>query len=147
MLSESPLALCSTFSLIGAGAFMVLAVLPNGPLQRQGVRRNVDVLCAMPCLAVVLGLVAACFGFQDQSAAVALLRDHGGAALILAAVADVLLACAAVAYCLCVNLGKDAEGRRRRALLRIVGALAALFSCASGGAPPAGPQPAWGGLV
>ena len=50
-----PLALCSTFSLIGAGAFMVLAVLPNGPLQRQGVRRNVDVLCAMPCLAVVLG--------------------------------------------------------------------------------------------
>ena len=49
----------------------------------------------------------------------ALLRDHGGAALILAAVADVLLACAAVAYCLCVNLGKDAEGRRRRALLRI----------------------------
>ena len=55
MLSESPLALCSTFSLIGAGAFMVLAVLPNGPLQRQGVRRNVDVLCAMPCLAVVLG--------------------------------------------------------------------------------------------
>ena len=96
---------------------MVLAVLPNGPLQRQGVRRNVDVLCAMPCLAVVLGLVAACFGFQDQSAAVALLRDYGGAALILAAVADVLLACAAVAYCLCVNLGKDAEGRRRRACL------------------------------
>ena len=36
MLSESPLALCSTFSLIGAGAFMVLAVLPNGPLQMLG---------------------------------------------------------------------------------------------------------------
>ena len=147
MLSESPLALCSTFSLIGAGAFLVLAVLPNGPLQRQGVRRNVDVLCAMPCLAVVLGLVAACFGFQDQSAAVALLRDHGGAALILAAVADVLLACAAVAYCLYVNLGKDAEGRRRKALLRIVGALAALFACASGLAHLAVPEPSWATLA
>ena len=146
MLSASPLALCSTFSLIiGAGAFMVLAALPNGPLQRQGVRSNVDArvrhALALPWCS---GLVAACFGFQDQSAAVALLRDHGGAALILAAVADVLLACAAVAYCLCVNLGKDAEGRRRRALLRIVGALAALFSCASGLAHLAVPEPSLG---
>lgn len=106
-----------------------------------------DVLCAMPCLAVVLGLVAACFGFQDQSAAVALLRDHGGAALILAAMADVLLACAAVAYCLYVNLGKDAEGRRRKALLRIVGALAALFACASGLAHLAVPEPSWATLA
>ncbi len=140
-----PLALCTTFSLIGAGAFMVLAVLPDGPLRRPQVRGNVDVLCIMPCLAVVLGLVAACFGFQDQSTAVALLRGHGGAALVLAAVADVLLACAAVADCLCVNFGKAAEGWRR-ALLRVVGVLAALFACASGLAHLAAPEP-WATLA
>lgn len=146
MLSELPLALSTTFSLIGAGAFMVLAVLPDGPLRRPQVRGSVDVLCAMPCLAVVLGLVAACFGFQDQSAAVILLRDHGGAALVLAAVTDVLLACAAVAYCLCINLGKVAEGRRRMLLL-IVGALAALFACASGLVHLAVPEPSWATLA
>lgn len=146
MFSELPLALCTTFSLIGAGAFMVLAVLPDGPLRRPQVRGNVDVLCIMPCLAVVLGLAAAFFGFQDQSTAVVLLRGHGGAALVLAAVADVLLACAAVAYCLCVNFGKAAEGWRR-ALLRVVGVLAALFACASGLAHLAAPEPSWATLA
>ena len=121
-------------------------MLPDGALRRPQVRGNVDVLCIMPCLAVVLGLAAAFFGSKTRAPPWPRSGATAVRPLVLAAVADVLLACAAVAYCLCVNFGKAAEGWRR-ALLRVVGVLAALFACASGLAHLAAPEPSWATLA
>ncbi|WP_260620274.1 DmsC/YnfH family molybdoenzyme membrane anchor subunit [Gordonibacter massiliensis (ex Traore et al. 2017)] len=133
--SEVPLALFTTFSLIGTGAFMALALLVNVSRLERKHLKNIDALSVMPGFAVVLGLVAAYFGFQDCTNAVVSLRDLGGAARF-----------AVVAYCLRAGFGGLAEGWRKF-LLGSAGALGLLFVCVIGVVHAMVPDPAWNTLA
>ncbi|RDB63149.1 hypothetical protein C1878_04585 [Gordonibacter sp. 28C] len=144
--SEVPLALSTTFSLIGAGAIIVIALLANVSRLEQKHLKNIDALSVMPGLAVVLGLVAACFGFQDHTNAAVLLGGLGDAARFAVIGVSGLFAFSVVGYCLRVAFGGLAEGRRRL-LLDIAGALGLLFVCIVGVAHMMVPDPAWNTLA
>lgn len=127
MYAEVPLALSTTFSLIGAGSFIVLAVLIGLFRFEQKQLNNIDILSVIPGLAIVLGLAAAFFGFQDQTNAAVLLRDFcKGAVGHIAVCIGGLFVFSVVLYCLWVNFGKATEARRRL-LLGIAGVLGLLF--------------------
>lgn len=135
MYSEVPLALATTFFPIGAGALVVLAVLLlNGRFDQKQLS-NIDALFIMPCLAVVLGVVAAFFGFQDQTNAVTLLRSLGENPVWIALAVFVLgvFVFTAVFFCLQVNIGKIKEGHRRLLLgfMGVLGSLSLCFVCAA----------------
>ena len=144
--SEVPLALFTTFSLIGTGAFMALALLVNVSRLERKHLKNIDALSVMPGFAVVLGLVAAYFGFQDCTNAVVSLRDLGGAARFAVVGVGGLLAFAVVAYCLRAGFGGLAEGWRKF-LLGSAGALGLLFVCVIGVVHAMVPDPAWNTLA
>lgn len=137
-----PLALGATFSLIGAGTFAVLAVLAGvfRPERRQ--LQNIATLTIIPCLALVLGCVAAWFAFQDQTGAVVLLRRvDGGIPLVVTGVGG-LLVVVAVAYCIVANGGRSAESGQKL-LLYGAGALGLVFVWVVGVAHELTADPAW----
>lgn len=137
-----PLALGATFSLIGAGSFAVLAVLAGvyRPERRQ--LQNIATLTIMPCLALVLGCVAAWFAFQDQTGAVALLRGVDGVLPFVVAGVGGLLVLLAVAHCVVANGGREAESGQKL-LLYGAGVLGVLFVWVVGIAHELSADPSW----
>ena len=144
--SEVPLALFTTFSLIGAGSFAVLAVLINVFRLEEKQLRNIDVLSIMPTLAVLLGFVAAFFGFQDHTEAVVLLSGLNNAMRIASIGMGALLAATACAYCVQANFVK-LPGGRRRLLVSLAGGAGLVFVCIVGVAHMAAGGLGWGTLA
>lgn len=141
-----PLALSTMFSLIGAGTFMVLAVIAEAfPVERRRLA-SIDALSAIPSLAAVLGLVAAWFALQDQAGAVALLRGLDGTVQAAVVAAAASFSIAALAYGAMAAAGKLTE-RSRKPFVRVVGALGLLHVGALGVAHTLAADPAWGTLA
>lgn len=132
MYAEVPLALSTTFFLLGAGTFMVLAVVMRLLRLEQKHLRNIDTLSLMPSLAVVLGLVAALFGFQDQTNAVVLLRSVASDPVRFTALGvSGLFALVVVVYWAWANFGQ-LTGDCRKRLLSVAGTLGLMFVCVLG---------------
>ena len=134
MYAEVPLALSTTFSLIGAGSFVTLSVVVGVSRFEQKRLTNLDTLSLMLTLAAVLGFVAAFFAFQDQTNAVSLFRSLNDVAwFVIVGVAGLFVA-VAVLYGIRVNFGNITTSERTF-LLCLVGALGMIFVGAIGIAP------------
>ncbi|MEA5020827.1 MAG: hypothetical protein VB027_10735 [Gordonibacter sp.] len=126
MYAEVPLALSTTFSLIGAGSFVTLSVVVGVSRLEQKRLTNLDTLSLMLTLAVVLGFVAAFFAFQDQTNAVSLFRGLNDVAwFVIVGVAGLFVA-VAVLYGIRVNFGNIATDERTF-LLCLAGASGVIF--------------------
>lgn len=141
-----PLALSTMFLLVGAGSFMVMAVLSLvSPVEGRRLR-GIDTLSLMPSLAVVLGFATLCLGFQDATGAADLLRGGVGAVRFALLTTGGAFAVAALAYGVLAVSGKMPE-TLRRPLLRGAGVLGLLFACVLGLAHTLVADPSWNTLA
>lgn len=140
--AELPLALFSTLAPMGAGAFLILAILFSTTNVEEDAARRIDKLTAIPVGLVIVGFIAAFFHLADPLHAFGVFAGIGSSPLSNELAAGCLFALVMLAYWIAAMMGKLKTGVRR-GLLWACAVLGIVFAWFTGAAYMIDTIPSW----
>ena len=133
MFAEMPLALFTTFSSVGAGAFVALAAVVFAAGLDEAAAKKLDRMSLVPFLVACVGFVCAFFHLASPLHAFGVFAGVGSSPLTNEIVAGMVFMVAAAVYVVLALCGK-LSGALRRGLVAVCAVLAVVFSLFMGAA-------------
>ena len=133
MFAEMPLALFTTFSSVGAGAFVALAAVVFAAGLDEAAAKKLDRMSLVPFLVACVGFVCAFFHLASPLNAFGVFTGVGSSPLSNEIVAGMVFMVAAAVYGVLALCGK-LSGALRRGLVTVCAVLAVVFSLFMGAA-------------
>lgn len=133
MFAEMPLALFTTFSSVGAGAFVALAAVVFAAGLDEAAAKKLDRMSLIPFLVACVGFVCAFFHLASPLHAFGVFAGVGSSPLTNEIVAGMVFMVAAAVYVVLALCGK-LSGALRRGLVAVCAVLAVVFSLFMGAA-------------
>ena len=133
MFAEMPLALFTTFSSVGAGAFVALAAVVFAAGLDEAAAKKLDRMSLVPFLVACVGFVCAFFHLASPLNAFGVFAGVGSSPLSNEIVAGMVFMVAAAVYVVLALCGK-LSGALRRGLVAVCAVLAVVFSLFMGAA-------------
>lgn len=140
--AELPLALFSTLAPMGAGAFLILAILFSTTSMEEDAARRIDKLTAIPVGLVIVGFIAAFFHLASPLHAFGVFSGIGSSPLSNELVAGCLFTLVMLVYWIAAMVGKLGAGARK-GLLWVCAVLGIVFAWFTGAAYMIDTIPSW----
>ncbi len=145
-LAELPLALFSTLAPMGAGAFLILAILFNTVKLDGDALKRVDKMTAIPVALVIVGFIAAFFHLANPLNAFGVFAGLGSSPLSNELAAGCLFAAVMLIYWIWAMTGKMSAGARK-GFIWAVAVLGLVFAWFTGMAYMIDTIPSWNTLA
>lgn len=145
-LAELPLALFSTLAPLGAGAFLILAILFSTATPDNETLRRIDRLTAIPAALVIVGFIAAFFHLANPMHAFGVFANLGSSPLSNEIAAGCVFTAVMLVYWFWALTGKMPRNARK-GLSWAVAALGLLFAWFTGMAYMIDTIPSWNTLA
>lgn len=140
--AELPLALFSTLAPMGAGAFLILAILFSTTNMEEDAARRIDKLTAIPVGLVIVGFIAAFFHLANPLHAFGVFSGIGSSPLSNELVAGCLFTLVMLVYWIAAMVGKLGAGARK-GLLWVCAVFGIVFAWFTGAAYMIDTIPSW----
>lgn len=140
--SELPLAIFSTLAPIGAGAFLILAVLFSTTKLDNGAVSRIDKFTAIPVGLVIVGFIAAFFHLASPLHAFGVFAGLGSSPMSNELAVGCVFAAVMLVYWIWAMTGKMGEGARK-GLVWVTAVLGLAFACFTGMAYMMDTIPSW----
>ncbi len=143
-------ALAVTFLLFGEGFFLVFAFLRPASVSDGLSLERLGGMLVLPCIAILLGVVAAWFGFQDQGAAAMRMRGSAGSLMAGAFICSLASFAAVAVYAAAAAASRlRGQGALGGSICWVCGAVCAVSILVTAAllAFSGGPWPTWSGFA